>query len=217
MILLHIAGYSLLLVLIIKGFFVARNGQEAFMEYLKEDGFVENLTALSLLAASAVSIYRCFNRTTGSSSFYYVTWIALAFLFFFAAGEEISWGQRIFHFGTTGFFEQNNLQHETNLHNLVIGNVKINKLVFSQMFAVVFGLYFLLLKPLSLKSGFFKHLVTTTGVPLPRWHQIAAMVIAVILVSQYHLKKAAELREVAFAVIMLLIFLYPAITEKTES
>jgi hypothetical protein len=34
------------------------------------------------------------------------------------AGEEISWGQRIFHWSTPEFFLDNNAQRETNLHNL---------------------------------------------------------------------------------------------------
>jgi hypothetical protein len=37
------------------------------------------------------------------------------------------------------------------------------------------------------------------------------MLVSLILCSQYHLKKAAELRELAFAVIMFLIFLCPAV------
>jgi hypothetical protein len=34
------------------------------------------------------------------------------------AGEELSWGQRIFGWSTPDFFIENNAQHETNLHNL---------------------------------------------------------------------------------------------------
>lgn len=37
----------------------------------------------------------------------------------FVAGEEISWGQWIFHWETPASLAEANLQHETNLHNLI--------------------------------------------------------------------------------------------------
>lgn len=39
-------------------------------------------------------------------------------ILFVMAGEEISWGQRIFQWETTGYFADNNMQSETNLHNI---------------------------------------------------------------------------------------------------
>ena len=215
---MRIAGYAMILVFIIIGFFIARKGQEAFMEYLKEDGLVENLTALFLLAASGTAVFRCFRAPLGHSRYYYVTWGLIAFLFFFAFGEEISWGQRIFNIGTSAYFENNNLQHETNLHNLVIGGVKINKLIFSQLMSILMACYFILLRPLAQKTGFFNRMVNLFDVPLPRWGDVIAMIISIILTSQYHLMKAAELREIAFAVIMFLIFVDPArIAAKSET
>jgi hypothetical protein len=145
------------------------------------------------------------------------TWITLAVLFFFAAGEEISWGQRIFNFETSGIFKSNNLQQETNLHNLEIGGVKINKLIFSQFMGAGIGFYFLILRPLSMKWDPLLRLVTLFHIPLPRWNHVAALVVSVILCSQYHLMKAAELRELAFTGIMFLVFLYPAPIRKVHT
>jgi len=200
----------MVLVFLVYGFFVARKGQEAFLEYLPEDGLVENLTTLFLLASCVVSVYRIFHAPAGARAQYYILWSFLAFLFFFVTGEEISWGQRIFNFGTSDFFREHNLQNETNLHNLVIGQVKINKLVFSQLMGIAIGFYFILLRPLAAKTGFFNRMVLLFGVPLPRWEHIIALIISLILTSQYHLMKAAELREFAFAVILFLVLLYPA-------
>lgn len=45
-------------------------------------------------------------------------WIGLAALCcFYVAGEEISWGQHLFHWTTPEFWQGINDQHETNLHN----------------------------------------------------------------------------------------------------
>ena len=207
---IHVAAYTLTLVFIVIGFFVARKGQEAFMVYLKEDGLVENLTVLFLSGACGIAVYRCFHPPVAGKSLYLFTWIVLAVLFFFAAGEEISWGQRIFHFQTTGIFESSNLQQETNLHNLEIGGIKINKLIFSQLMGVGIAIYFFLLRPLTTKWNALNRLVHLFHLPLPRWNHLIALIVSVILCSQYHLMKAAELRELAFTVIMFLVFLFPA-------
>jgi hypothetical protein len=41
----------------------------------------------------------------------------LALIVFLMAGEELSWGQRIFHWQTSNYFAQRNEQNETNLHD----------------------------------------------------------------------------------------------------
>lgn len=207
---IHVGVYLLVAGFIGYGFVVAREGQEAFLLFLKEDGLAENLTVLFLLGASGIALYRAFHPPVSGKSFYLFTWIFLSLLFFFAAGEEISWGQRIFGFETKGIFQSNNLQQETNLHNLELGGVKINKLIFSQLMGVGIGIYFLLLRPLSLKWNALQRLIGFFHLPLPRWNHVVALIISVILCSQYHLMKAAELRELAFTAIMFLIFLFPA-------
>jgi hypothetical protein len=214
---IHYACYIMTFIFLVLGFFVARQGQEAFMIYLREDGLVENLQVLFLLTSCGIAVYNCFHAPESGKSFYFITWIGLAFLFFFAAGEEISWGQRIFNFETTGFFESNNLQHETNLHNLEIGGVKINKLIFSQLMGVVLVFYFILLRPLAVKVAAINRLVQLFHIPIPRWNHVVAMIISMVLCSQYHLMKAAELRELAFTVIMFLVFLYPVPTHQVTT
>lgn len=47
--------------------------------------------------------------------------LALACLY--VAGEEISWGQRLFNIPTPEFFSDHNLQQETNLHNFFTGPI----------------------------------------------------------------------------------------------
>lgn len=56
-------------------------------------------------------------------------YLGAAILCFFVAGEEISWGQWIFHWQTPEALAAVNLQHETNLHNLV--NPRVYDLVYA--------------------------------------------------------------------------------------
>jgi hypothetical protein len=207
---LHVIAYSSLLVFITIGFFKAAQSQDAFKEYLKEDGLVEYLTAFFLLAISIVAFYRFFTSFKSARWKWALTWCILGLLFLFATGEEISWGQRIFHIQPSEYFMENNLQQEINFHNLVIGKIKINKLLFSQLLTAGLVFYLLFLRILTWKTRFFYKLVTDFQIPIPRWNHVIAMLISVILISLYNLMKTGELRELAFSMIFFLIFLYPA-------
>lgn len=207
---IHWLGYIILLTSIIFGFIRRAEGQDAFMEYLKEDGLIENLTTLFLLFTSITSVVYIVRNYRTATWAELLTRAGIAFLFFFAAGEEISWGQRLFEVNSSDFFMQNNAQGETNLHNLVVGDVKINKLIFSQLLTVGLVIYLLLLRPLGLKVPAVRKFISFWDIPLPRWNHVIGFVIGTILVSQYNMLKAGEMREFVFAVVFFLIILWPA-------
>jgi len=85
---------------------------------LREDGPVEDATALlffvAFLAAgrAAIDLRR---RGLRSQSILYVVF---AFVMFFCAGEEVSWGQRFLGFDTPDAIEAINKQDELTLHNI---------------------------------------------------------------------------------------------------
>lgn len=91
---------------------------------VKEDGLVEWVGAIGLFAgaglflAAFVVAYRRGPGATGLSRLGIWFLLLMAVLLFVAAGEEISWGQRIFGFGNPNDLGQFNAQGETNLHNL---------------------------------------------------------------------------------------------------
>lgn len=98
----------------------------AQIEYLTlEDGIVENLSALFYFMASCVCILLFF-KSKSAEKIYFLKkrrnyfYLALGLFFFVCAGEEISWGQRIFGIATTEWLADHNLQGETNLHNLKV-------------------------------------------------------------------------------------------------
>ncbi len=78
-----------------------------------EDGIYENISAFFFFLASAMFLF-IFSKSKPRNVFF----LLFALAFFFAAGEEISWGQRIFHFATPAVLEANNAQKEFNIHNL---------------------------------------------------------------------------------------------------
>lgn len=60
-------------------------------------------------------------RLAFSRSEFAIFFAFLAVACFYVCGEEISWGQRLFNLDTPQFFQQHNLQQETNLHNFITG------------------------------------------------------------------------------------------------
>ena len=81
----------------------------------KEDGLIENISTLVLLICSLVSL-RLARRFSGLRARRIVHYL-FALAFFMMAGEEISWGQRIFDIETPDWIDRSNVQGETNLHN----------------------------------------------------------------------------------------------------
>ena len=79
----------------------------------QEDGPLEYLTALLALGAAVLLLTGLPHADRPSRIFAGI--VAIAAILF--AGEEISWGQRIFGFESPGVFARANSQGETNLHN----------------------------------------------------------------------------------------------------
>ena len=86
-----------------------------FQALTREDYWVENLTAVWFLLAGLL----LFVTTLVERSFFRrCVYILGAMAMVFAAGEEISWGQRIFGFATPDFLMHLNEQKEFTVHNI---------------------------------------------------------------------------------------------------
>ena len=87
-----------------------------------EDHYFENVGAISFLAATVISLF-VYMRAVNKRSITSIHWIkllvygVLAMLYFFGAGEELSWGQRIF---LPRGLEQANMEEELKIQNLAI-------------------------------------------------------------------------------------------------
>jgi len=124
---------------ILKGFLPT-----AWASYIREDGPVEWGTVVALLMGAWFLVLRALGAGRRKRPGAWVLYLG-ALLLLFGAGEEISWGQRIFQVNPGAFFAQHNAQGETNLHNLVIGGVRINKAFFSLLPGLVLAFYYLIL------------------------------------------------------------------------
>ncbi len=86
---------------------------KSLVSLCREDGVIEWLTAVFYILA-AILIFIAGNAQKIGKIWFW----GLALLFFAIAGEEISWGQRIFGIATPDNLQSTNVQHEMNLHNI---------------------------------------------------------------------------------------------------
>ena len=207
---LEIVLYIILTIISVYGIYLGQFDYDRFLIYVVEDGFVEYLTAIFLFLASIVAFYRVFEYRKLKKPLWVLTAAVLAFLFFFATGEELSWGQRIFNVESSDFFLKHNKQGETNFHNLVVGNVNLNILIFSNLMFVVLVIYFVFSRLLVAKVAFIRKLVIRFRVPLPQYQQIMMMLVLNLALLIFDVKKISEIHELTFAFIFFIIFLNPA-------
>jgi len=155
------------------GVVLAIQDPRLFRSYTSEEGIVENLTVVALLGGAAVCVGRAWRLRQRRSRRFRLATILLAMLFLGAAGEELSWGQRLFALETPEFFRHHNIQRETNLHNLVVKGVKVNKLVFGTGLSIVVLAYCSVLPWGYRRWPRLRQLADSLAVPVPRTRHIA--------------------------------------------
>ena len=207
-----IAELIILLAILAYGLVLLHQDKEAFLFWIREDGLVEWLTFVVLIVMCAFSFIMSFafirsGREGGAKR----VWLFLGFLFLFGAMEEISWGQRILGIQSPEWFLMHNRQGETNIHNLVIYGVNLNKLVFGRVLGIIVAIYMLAIPMLYRFNKRYKDLNNRWGIPIPQNYQILLFVI-INIILQYHLgltKRVSELRELSNCFFFLLILRHP--------
>ena len=129
-----------------------------FFHLTKEDFYIENLTAILLfLAGFLLAIVASTERRIFPRCIYVLGCVA----FMFAAGEEISWGQRIFDFETPENLMNLNAQNEFNIHN-----VRINQYSVPRIFDAIYinGTFVFCI---IICAAFFCNKREFLGIPLP--------------------------------------------------
>jgi len=178
--------------------------------YVVEDGFTEWSTVVVLL----IGFVMCFRRVWLLKNqrpllFLFMTSL-LGLFFFFGAGEEISWGQRLFNMESSEFFIENNAQGEMNLHNLVVNDTKINKVIFGRGIGILLLLYLAVLIPLYKRKEGVKRFVDKFAIPIAQNYQIVAYILLLLLVQVLMVSsKKGEMLEFAGSIIFLLNVVFP--------
>ena len=96
----------------------AFNRPAFFMRITDEDGWMEYGQVLLLILGSLAAGTLARSLWQGRRRALALGYLVLTLALFWAAGEEISWGQRLLNLSTPAWFAAHNVQQETNLHNL---------------------------------------------------------------------------------------------------
>ena len=183
--------------------------EELYRTLIREDGWIEYLTAMLLLITCLLLVAKVAAIGNTRGRIWLVANILLALGLFFGFGEELSWGQRIFDVQSNDFFREYNAQGETNLHNLMIGGIKINRWIFSYAFTILFGCYFLLLLQGYTKIDFVRKAVDGIDLPVPRASQSLVFLAITMIIMLIPDGKKWELWECLFAITLLSVFVEP--------
>jgi hypothetical protein len=156
----------------------------------REDGPIEWATVAALiLLASQVALQLRQPPAALARPLRWAGW-ALVALALFAAGEEISWGQRIFGFETGETMQAINLQRETNLHNLIPGPL------FNGLIIFALGIGFVVVPTVWRKLGR----------PQPAWlpgPEVSLLMLDAILINHYRFSSLPE--QIGIVVLLLLL------------
>jgi len=199
----------LVILMLLAGYILFYTDIDKFEAYVKEDGIVEWLTVVGLMAGCFVCLYRFVKLYRYRNWWFLTVVMLLAMMLFFVAGEEISWGQRIFGIKSPEFFVEENSQHEMNFHNLIIHGVKINKLIFTFGLIVALSVYLVAMQLLYYRYHKIKKLIDSSGIPIPRLYQIISFILLFVFTSLLHHDKNSELLECGAAMLFFLIILNP--------
>lgn len=137
----------------------------------KENGFFESLSVLFLFTIFILGLNFILKNKKVDKIIKILVFL-FSCLVFVAAMEEISWGQHIFNFQTNDFFKLHNYQKETNLHNLIDGNI-FSSIIYSSVYTlfVFIPLFVYLLKD-KIK------ILDTIYIYLPSFHVILVILYA---------------------------------------
>ena len=193
----------------------SRVNPDAFSKsFVIEDGFLEYATVVGILAGLVLCVHRVVTlRHVRQARFLTVTTI-LALVCLFGAGEEVSWGQRIFDIQSPEYFLNHNLQQETGFHNLAFEvddrTISVNKLVFGKGLALGLLIYLFIMTPLYRTRPRIAYWLDRMAVPMPRnYHLFGYLFIILTVELLVDSTQRGEVTEFTGVIIFLLNLWFP--------
>jgi hypothetical protein len=130
----------------------------------QEDGIVEWATFAAFVLAAGWLLVRVRSLPVGDGASRALTWwfqgacVLLALFCLAVAGEEISWGQRLFGFKPPDVFLERNFQQEFNVHNVLMREGGLGFKIESKHLVMAIAVGFGLLWPALVRGDRFKRL-----------------------------------------------------------
>ena len=184
--------------------------------YASEDGVLEYATIVFLALSGIILLFNAAALWRRGVAFGAALTVIYALVFFFGAGEEMSWGQRIFGWESGDYFQENNFQGETNLHNLVVGSSHLAETLFGNVLTAAILLYLVVLPPLYPRLAWLQRLMDRLVVPVPWLRHGIVTVVASLVIALMDQERKWEVYELIFSLLMVSVFLSPQNRDKTR-
>lgn len=176
-----LAFFLVVLIIILSSYiiFLSVTDAKSFFLFIEEDGLVEYASSifwfLAAILLTASLIKHITSKKNRNSKYVICIYLMLIILFILCGGEEISWGQRIFHETTPDFLKSVNVQNEITLHN--IGSIS----VFANSFFVFTILFFLYVPYLAKKYVQLNNYLNYYSFPTPNLYVIYIFLITLLV------------------------------------
>ena len=204
---------------------------ETLAPYVYEDSITEYGQALFFFLAAVFFLITFFISDTRNEFWFIKTqsnfiflWLALILLF--GAGEEISWGQRIFGFETPEALKEINVQDEFTLHNIGIFDTTSDSFFkTNRLFHIFWFLIGIAIPVSALLYQSWRDFLVKLGMPLFPLLLSSQFLLFYILSKTYRMtdvdhelygKRLTEFREAQHALIFCLIALYFFLQARNE-
>ena len=174
-----------------------------------EDGPVEWGTAIMLALAGVVLLRNAWRLGARGAHRAAALTVLYALIMIFGAGEEISWGQRLAEWQSSEFFQVHNAQGQTNIHNLVVGDVKLVNTLFGPVLSGIVLLYLVALPLVYTRLAVIGRLIDALAVPVPAMRHTLLTLAATAVMLAVSLMAKWEVYELVFSVLCVSIFLAP--------
>ncbi len=183
-------------------FALDESNREAYYQAVQEDEFLEWATVWAFGVAAVVFAIAALRHRRSSGG---LPWFLAGVCLFcvFVAGEEISWGQRVFGYRPPAYFLEQNFQQELNIHNVV--DTSLRKLGLK---VIILG-YGVALPLLALVPAIRK-LFGRLAVVAPPWTLAPAFLVTFLTYEDYPFEFTGEVVELMLGLAFLFAALFAA-------
>lgn len=171
----------------------------------QENGIFESLSVLWLFGIFIYGISSLYLYKKSLKRYVLILIGLTSFLALLAVLEEVSWGQHLFHFQSSEYFIQNNLQKETNIHNFMNANL-FSSIIYASIYVL------LVFIPLLYKA-FFKHILYLRYFDIPM-HYILIILFSSTL-QMYFYNDFGVYMDMIAHLVTLAFFAYVALKRKS--
>ena len=107
------------------------------------------------------------------------------------------------------FFLRHNTQGEINIHNLILGNLKVNRLIFGTIKGIVVAIYFLIIPIIYERLIWAQNMLDSCAIPIPDFSLISFYLLMATVIWALPGGKTGELLEFVGGWVFFMLVLEP--------